>query len=181
MTGLRTGGVAILALLVGAPLLAGCTPTFRPLEANWATRSELATADYSLTEQDRNFGAAQVWLAEPDAGSRRVRLGLRLRNEGTSPLRIDLEDTELEVRTEDGRLLVIPEIEAFLGEQVFAPQRTSRSELVFVLPEDLTLGDLVGFELVWAVVAEDGARLTRSTPFGRETWREARARSYYGR
>ncbi|MBX3470009.1 MAG: hypothetical protein KF878_24290 [Planctomycetes bacterium] len=176
MTDLRTGGIATLLLLA-----AGCTPTFRPLEASWATRSELATADYSLTEQDRNFGAAQVWLAEPDPDSRRVRLGIRLRNEGSSPLRLDLEDTELELRTEDGRLLVVAEIEAFLGDQVFAPQRTSRSELVFVLPEDLTLGDLVGFELVWAVASEDGARLTRSTPFARETWREARARSYYGR
>lgn len=166
--------------LCAALLLAGgCSPTFRPLEASGRAPANMAAADYSLADETAHMGAAQVWLEEPAGDDRRVRLGLRLRNEGASPLRLDLDDTELEVRTGEGKLYVIAEIQALTGDEVVPPRTTGRAHLDFLLPAELAMDDLVGFELVWAVVGEDGTRVTNSTTFVRESWRDARARSYY--
>lgn len=166
---------------LGAALLAtGCATTFRPLEASGRAPSNMAAAEYSLADQTRHIGAAQVWFDSPaDDDSQLLRLGLRIRNEGASPVRLDLDDTELEVRTQDGRLLVIPEIQAILGDTVIPPRTTGRMELAFLLPGETTMGDLVGFELLWAVVSEDGARVTQSTTFVPETWAQAQERRRY--
>ncbi len=171
---------AVAATLLVAPLLvAGCSTTFRPLEASGRVPSDMAAAEYSLAHEAVNVGAAQVWLeSPPDDGSQLVRLGLRIRNEGDSTVRLDLNDTELEVRTKTGELYVVSEIQALLGDEVVKPRTTGRMELNFMLPGDLTMGDLAGFELLWAVASDDGTRITRTTTFVPETWQQSQDRRY---
>lgn len=167
--------VAAACLLV----VAGCSTTFRPLEANSRAPSDMAAAEYSLVDRARNLGAAQVWLIPPkNSDAQIIQLGLRIRNEGDSPVRLDLDDTELEVRADDGQLHVIPQIQSIVGDEVVAPQTTGRMQLAFLLPAKLTFGDLAGFELIWAVKTDDGTRVTRSTTFVPETWQQSQDRRY---
>lgn len=160
-------------------LLAGCSTNFRPLEANSRVPSDMAAAEYSLTDASRNLGAAQVWLVPPeDDDAQLVQVGLRLRNEGDSPVRLDLNDTELEARTKKGELYVIEQIQSVIGDEVVQPRTTGRVELSFLLPRDVAFKDLAGFELIWAVKSDDGTRVTRSTTFVPETWQQAQDRRY---
>lgn len=160
-------------------VLAGCSTNFRPIEANSRVPSDMAAAEYSLSDAAKNLGAAQVWLMPPeDDDSQLIQLGMRLRNEGDSPVRLDLDDTELEARTMDGQLHVIEQIQSVVGDQSVEPRSTGRVELSFLLPADVTFEDLAGFELIWAVATDDGTRVTRSTTFVRETWQQAQDRRY---
>lgn len=168
---IKTAGA--LALLL---LSAGCTPRFRPLNADPLVRTDMASAQYDLTEATHNVGDAEVWVEESDEESGLLRFGVRLRNEATLPLTLDLSDTSLEVRSDDGRLFVIDEIAEVVGSQVVPPRQTGRVELAFDIPPGLELDDLVGFELVWAVETDDGVRVVRSTTFSRETWAQSRRR-----
>jgi hypothetical protein len=167
----------LTAALALALLAAGCTPQFRPLNANPLVRTDLASAEYDLTESTHNVGDAQVWVEESDEESGLIRLGMRLRNEATLPLSLDLSDTQLEVRTDDGKLFVIDEVAEVVGNQVVPPRQTGRVELAFDIPPGTELDDLVGFELIWAVETDDGVRVVRSTTFARETWTESRRRA----
>ena len=168
---------AALGLLL---LAAGCTPKFRPLNADPLVRTDLATANYDLTESTHNVGDGQVWIEHSEKGSGLIRLGMRLRNEATLPLSLDLDDTSLEVRTDEGRLFVIDEIAEVIGGPSVPPRQTGRVELAFQLPEGVELDDVVGFELIWAVETADGVRVVRNTTFARETWNQSQSRRRIG-
>lgn len=166
-------GPGALALLL---LAGGCTPRFRPLNADPSVRTDVATAGYDLTESTYNVGDAEVWLEPTDEEAGLIRLGMRLRNEATLPLSLDLGDTSLEVRTDEGRMFVIDELAEVIGNDTVPPRQTGRVELAFPLPAGVELDDLVGFELIWAVETDDGVRVVRSTTFARETWAQSRRR-----
>jgi hypothetical protein len=168
----RSAAVAAALLL----LTTGCTTRFRPLNADPLVRTDLASAEYDLTESTHNVGDAQVWVEPTDEDSGLIRLGLRLRNEATLPLALDLADTSLEVRTVEGRLFVVDELAEVVGEPTIPPRQTGRLELAFSLPPGVALDDLAGFELIWAVETDDGVRVVRSTAFARETWAQSRRR-----
>jgi hypothetical protein len=160
------------ALIVGvfAVVYAGCTTNFRPLEARRGVPSKVATANADLEEGTYNMGDAAVWV---DAtADKTLILGLRLRNDGQSPMQLDLDDVALELRTEDGEVIVLDELE-FKGDRKVQPGSTGRGEFIAHLPEGVEVDDLVGFELLWAVENEEGMRITRSSPFRHETWEES--------
>jgi hypothetical protein len=174
----RTAGpLALGLLLVGA--LAGCgAPEFRPLSADSSTPTDLAAARYDLkvdTQEGgkRRIGDAKVWsdgpprdgAIAPGDPDTMVEVALRLRNESDSPMRLDLGDTQLEVRTEKDKLYVVDKVLEQIGDQQVLPNKTGRIDLVFQLPANVKIGDVSGYELVWAVKTEAGDRVAQSTTF----------------
>jgi hypothetical protein len=175
---------AVLALLAS-----GCaSPEFRPLNAARGLPPELAAAYYDLDSNGQDVGDAKVWstgepdeqLVTGDVDGRTLHVGLRLRNETDSPMMLDLDDTQLELRTDRDAMLLIDRPAQALGDQSIPPFQTGRVDLLFQLPDDVNLKDVAGYELLWAVRTEGGARVAKSTTFLREK-RAGGASPYYYR
>lgn len=153
-----------------ALLAAGCTTNFRPLQASRGVPPQVASANDDLDEGTYDMGDISVWVASSEDDV--LVLGMRLRNDGQTPMHLDREDLQLELRTKDGRLLVLEELE-FGGQSLVLPGETGRGEVIAPLPQGVEVDDLVGFELLWAVENEEGMRVTRSSAFRHESWEES--------
>lgn len=174
---MRLHPVGVLACAV-ALALAGCEANdFRPLDARRGIRPELAAAQYDIELEGRDVGDAKVWsmgqpkhteeMGLPGDPAGLLQVGVRLRNDGPTALRFDGREAQLEVRTEDDRVWVVERPVKIIGNTEVLPRATERLELIYALPPGVTVADLLGYELLWAVET-DQARVSRSTPFVRE-------------
>lgn len=177
---MRLAGFAVISVALVA---AGCSSTaeFRPLDAKRGVRPELAAAQYDVELDGRDVGDVKVWSVGPPKNNEELGLpgdpkglmqvGVRLRNDGPGSLRFDVKDAQLEVRTEDDRVFIIDKPVKVLGNPEVEPRGTERLELIYALPPGVTVADLLGYELLWAVEGDPG-RVSRSTAFVRERNRD---------
>lgn len=172
----RAPSLAALALAVAAFGLLGCSnPEFRPLDARRSVPTDIAAATYEVEVNDKDLGDIKLWstgapedsMQLPTKKERLLQVGLRIRNDSDGPMRLDLDRTELEVRTEDDRLWVIDDPVQVIGSVDVAPTKTERLELLFELPPGVEVKEVVGYELVWAMDTSEG-RLSRSSTFVRQ-------------
>ena len=154
-------------------LAAGCASqeaNLRPVEAPNDVPADMAAAYYDLRDGERALGEAKLWSrgAEPyragDGKEPLIHIGLRLRNDGSTPMHLALADTQLEVMT-DSRNLVQREAVYSEGVAPIPPGEVGRINLWYPVPDDVEVNDLVGVELLWAVETEDNVRISRSTKF----------------
>lgn len=173
---------ARLPLLAGLALaLAACSSRadFRPVEAEPEVPSSLAGAYYEVTIGQRKLGDVKIWSDgsfEDDDDVERIHIGMRIRNDGEEPLRLVLEDTELELRTPEEEMFLVEEEVGAPPVVEIGPRETRRFDLFYPLPEELDADELSGVELIWALEGP-GGRVGRSTPFMREL-RGGRYRGY---
>lgn len=166
----------LAAAVAASTLGAGCASDqdFRPLDARRSTPSELAAAQYDLKADGEDLGDAKVWskgspqeqLNLPADAKRLLQIGLRIRNDSDAPLRLDLQSTDLEVHTEDGRMWIVELPVQVNGLVDVAPRGLQRVELIYELPVGVKMKDVVGYELAWAVEAGQ-RRISHSTVFRR--------------
>jgi hypothetical protein len=169
---LRLAALLGLLALLAAPGCRARTARFRPAESPGQDALTQVSAYYELQVEGRNWGDVKVWSqgAYPKAVDGRtpvIHVGLRLRNDSNGPMDLRLDRTNIEINTRDRQLLVVQEPIQTDGEMTVAPGSLERIALFYPLPEGLGAGDLLAFEVNWAV--ETGEVIhTHSTPFIRE-------------
>ena len=173
---MRPRALSVLALALAGTGLLGCAnPEFRPLDAKRSVPTDLAASQYDIEVNGKDLGDMKLWskgapdeaIPLPTKKERLLQVGVRIRNDSQGPMRLDLDNTELEVRTEDDRLWVIDQPLQIIGSLDIPSSETERLELLFELPPGVTVKHVVGYELVWALETPEG-RLSRSSTFVRQ-------------
>lgn len=173
---MSTRARALAATIAAGAVLAGCgsTPEFRPLAADRSVPVELAASQYDVRVDERQVGHVKVWSIGspprdaqlPAERKRLLQIGMRIRNDGEVPMRLDLSATDLEVHTDEDRIFVVDAPVQVNGLVDVGPGRIERIELLYELPAGVRLKQVLGYELVWALEAGE-QRVTRSTMFRR--------------
>jgi hypothetical protein len=172
------GLVTLLLAFVLIMPAAGCASRmaeFRPPRSIDVGPPNAGAAYYTLDVGGRHVGDAKVWThgikdsGKPDKAPS-IQVGLRIRDDGTDPVRVDLDTTEVEVQTRDGNLF-FQKASSVTGNSRIDPRSTGRLLMAFNLPAGVSARDVTAFEFNWTVESGD-LRLSKSTPFFRGRIRE---------
>jgi hypothetical protein len=172
-------GVGTLFLSASFAMLAtGCAGSmaeFRPPASIDVGPPNAGAAYYMLDAGEHHVGDAKVWTRGIKKEGRQdeapaIRLGLRIRDDGADPIRVDLDASELEIQTTDGKLF-FQKASNVSGNASIDPHSTGRLYWAFDLPSNIRSEDVTAFEFNWTIESGD-LRMSRSTPFFRKRVRE---------
>lgn len=146
---------------------------FRPVDAPETVPPQLAGLEYELVVDGHNLGDVKVWseganTKELNGKGRVVHVGLRIRNDHSSPLRFDPSRASIALITDDGELLELERPTSMRGRTTIPPGSIGRVQLEYRVPNRLDVYEIAGFEFNWAVIAEADTVATHSTTFVRE-------------
>lgn len=172
-----------LLLLITALVFGGCAASrqyFLPTEqVHGATLQGYPESIYTLTGAQGHFGEAKVWSRgayRGEGGTTVVHVSIEINNTSAAPAQLSGADVRLDpVRTSDGALL--SDVQPADGKLYTIPPATIREiRLHFVLPKDISPGEVAGFRVRWNVSTAAGQVYSQLTPFIEEPPHYA----YYG-
>ena len=150
-----------LALFAGL-VLAGCSSTQQFTPADRVT--SLSPAGYPAAEYDVNsvmgeFSDAKVWsrgaYRQEIAGEKRtvVHVGFEIENHLNQPIQFDAHGVRLDSLTIDKKTATAGELAPgwVQGTSTLGAQDSQRLDVYFILPPDLSPGDVDGFRVRWAL------------------------------
>jgi hypothetical protein len=160
--------------LCAAVGVSGCATT-STLAAPTSRRQGQIGTYYEIDVGGKNWGDVKVWSpgafpAKADGEREMVQLELRLRNDSSEELIVDLERSELEIVTKDRdsrKVHVVHHLEKTSGSDHIPPESTQRLELYFALPEDVAPRHIEALDLSWVIKTPAGI-YSQSTPFVRQ-------------
>jgi hypothetical protein len=160
----------LFVLLAG--LMVGCaarTASYRPSLANTFSSGYRASL-YRIVVDNHNLGTVKVYseggYAKPVDGSQPViDVRLRIRNTSDAPIRLKLAQTDLDVDTATGNLVIKAPMQT-TGVASVPPGAIGRIALFYALPGKLAPGNVNSFDFNWVLDTGQGL-YSQTTPFFR--------------
>lgn len=164
-----TALLGVMALIVGS-----CAhhADFRPVDAATKLAPGYVAAYYEVEKRQRNIGDVKIWSpgaypAQINGEQTAIHVRMRVRNDTQEPLELALNETYVEITTDERRFVTVRDEARVEGAATVEAISTTRLDLYYVLPGDLDADDVAAFELNWMLRTAEGV-VTQTTPFVRD-------------
>ena len=138
--------------------VSGCVAATAGVGAGYRANSgerHTSSSAYQIRIGGEGLGRVRVWsmgvVQSSDDDADLLDVHLRIRNESDAPMALNVDETDLEVVTPDGRVHPVDAPELVSGGTTVAPGKVGKIGLRFVLPEGVEPDEIEGFDLEWTL------------------------------
>jgi hypothetical protein len=150
----RAGALALVLFGCESHIMA-----FQPVNASQVAGFKQPTVRYDLRVGSSVLGSATLWsegASEEEVGPRFFDIGLAIHNTTKSPIRLDIERSQVTASTHERRREPLDSAATRSGSETIAPYSTGRVGLRFALPRGLVATDVEQFEFAWRLESPEG-------------------------